>query len=138
MLLLKKFKNLSGMQLIAVGFLLLILSGTLLLALPISSRTGEWTSPMVAFFTATSASCVTGLILVDTYTHWSFFGQLVLLLLIQVGGLGFISIGSAVAIILRRKIGLKQRGWIRESFNVLGYRRCRPPHEAGYEGYLSD
>lgn len=119
MLLLKKFKNLSGMQLIAVGFFLLILTGTLLLALPISSRTGEWTSPMVALFTATSASCVTGLILVDTYTHWSFFGQLVLLLLIQVGGLGFISIGSAVAIILRRKISLKQRGWIRESFNVL-------------------
>lgn len=119
MILLKKFKNLSGMQLIAVGFFLLILAGTLLLMLPFSSRTGEWTSPVVALFTATSASCVTGLILVDTYTHWSFFGQLVLLLLIQIGGLGFISIGSAVAIILRRKISLKQRGWIRESFNVL-------------------
>lgn len=119
MILLKKFKNLSGMQLIAVGFFLLILAGTLLLMLPVSSRTGEWTSPVVALFTATSASCVTGLILVDTYTHWSFFGQLVLLLLIQIGGLGFISIGSAVAIILRRKISLKQRGWIRESFNVL-------------------
>lgn len=119
MLLLKKFKNLSGMQLIAVGFFLLILAGTLLLILPVSSRTGEWTSPVIALFTATSASCVTGLILVDTYTHWSFFGQLVLLTLIQIGGLGFISIGSAVAIILRRKISLKQRGWIRESFNVL-------------------
>lgn len=119
MLLLKKFKNLSGMQLIAVGFFLLILAGTLLLMLPFSSRTGEWTSPVVALFTATSASCVTGLILVDTYTHWSLFGQLVLLLLIQIGGLGFISIGSAVAVILRRKISLKQRGWIRESFNVL-------------------
>ena len=78
MLLLKKFKNLSGMQLIAVGFFLLILAGTLLLMLPVSSRTGEWTSPVIALFTATSASCVTGLILVDTYTHWSFFGQLVL------------------------------------------------------------
>lgn len=107
------------MQLIAVGFFLLILFGTLLLMLPVSSRTGEWTPPIIALFTATSASCVTGLILVDTYTHWSFFGQLVLLFLIQIGGLGFISIGSAVAIILRRKISLKQRGWIRESFNVL-------------------
>lgn len=84
-----------------------------------SSRTGEFTPFITALFTATSATCVTGLILVDTYTHWSFFGQLVLLLLIQIGGLGFITIGTAVSLVLRRKIGLKERGWIKESFNVL-------------------
>lgn len=115
----KKFKNLSGMQLIALGFFLLIMCGALLLMLPISSRDGTWTPFMTALFTATSASCVTGLILVDTYTHWSTFGQIVLICLIQIGGLGFITIGTAVSLILRRKIGLKQRGWIKESFNVL-------------------
>lgn len=119
MVLQNKIKNLSGMQLIAVGFFLLILLGTLLLMLPCSSKTGTVTPFPIALFTATSASCVTGLILVDTYTHWSLFGQLVLLTLIQIGGLGFITVGTAVSLILRRKIGLKQRGWIRESFNVL-------------------
>lgn len=118
-MLLKKFKNLSGMQLIAFGFFFLIMTGTFLLMLPISSRNGTFTPFMTALFTATSASCVTGLILVDTFTHWSFFGQLVLLLLIQIGGLGFITIGTAVSLILRKKIGLKERGWIKESFNVL-------------------
>lgn len=107
------------MQLIALGFFLLIMCGALLLMLPISSRDGTWTPFMTALFTATSASCVTGLILVDTYTHWSTFGQIVLICLIQIGGLGFITIGTAVSLILRRKIGLKQRGWIKESFNIL-------------------
>lgn len=112
-------KKLSGMQLIALGFFLLIMAGTLLLMLPAASRSGEGAPFMTAFFTATSASCVTGLILADTYTQWSLFGQIVLLALIQIGGLGFITIGTAVSLILRRKIGLKERGWIRESFNVL-------------------
>lgn len=107
------------MQLIAVGFLILILAGATLLTLPISSRTGEWTSFLTSLFTATSATCVTGLIRVDTYTHWSLFGQIVIISLIQIGGLGFITIGTAVSLALRRKIGLKQRGWIKESFNVL-------------------
>lgn len=118
-MLLKKWKNLSGMQLIAIGFFLLILLGTLLLMLPISSRAGTVTPFSTAMFTATSASCVTGLILADTYTQWSIFGQLILLFLIQIGGLGFITIGTAVSLVLRRKIGLKERGWIKESFNVL-------------------
>lgn len=118
-MLIKKLKNLSGTQLLAVGFFLLIMCGALLLMLPISSRAGTWTPFMTALFTATSASCVTGLILVDTYTHWSTFGQIVIISLIQIGGLGFITIGTAVAMLLRRKIGLKERGWIKESFNVL-------------------
>lgn len=116
---LKKLKNLSGMQLIALGFALLILGGALLLMLPVSSRDGSATPFLTALFTATSAGCVTGLIVVDTYTHWSLFGQLVILLMIQIGGLGFITVGTAVSMLLGKKIGLKQRGWIRESFNVL-------------------
>ena len=115
----KKLKNLSGMQLIAIGFFILILLGTLLLMMPFSSRSREMTPFLTALFTATSASCVTGLVVVDTYTHWSLAGQLILLCLIQIGGLGFITVGTAVSLILRKKIGLKQRGWIRESFNVL-------------------
>lgn len=118
-MLLQKIKRLSGMQLIAIGFFLLIMAGAFLLMLPISSRTGEFTPFVTALFTATSASCVTGLILVDTYTHWSVFGQIILLVLIQIGGLGFITLGTAVSLILRKKIGLKERGWIKESFNVL-------------------
>lgn len=116
---LKHFKNLSGLQMIAVGFLSLILCGTLLLLLPISTKTGETTTFMTALFTATSATCVTGLILEDTFTHWTVFGQLVLLTLIQIGGLGFITFGTAISMVLRKKIGLKERGLIKESFNVL-------------------
>lgn len=118
-MLLQKFKHLSGMQLIALGFFLLIMTGALLLMLPISSRTGEVTPFLATLFTATSATCVTGLIVYDTYTHWSLFGQLVIITLIQIGGLGFITIGTAVSLILRKRISLKQRGWIKESFNVL-------------------
>lgn len=112
-------KRMSGTQMIALGFLLLIFIGTILLMLPISSRNGEWTPFMTALFTSTSATCVTGLILVDTFTHWSIFGQLVLLVLIQIGGLGFITIGITVSLMLRKKIGLKQRGLIKESLNTL-------------------
>lgn len=118
-MLLRKFKHLSGMQLIALSFFLLIMTGALLLMLPISSRTGEVTPFLSTLFTATSATCVTGLIVYDTYTHWSLFGQLVIITLIQIGGLGFITIGTAVSLILRKRISLKQRGWIKESFNVL-------------------
>ena len=112
-------KRMSGTQMIALGFLLLIFIGTILLMLPVSSRNGEWTPFITALFTSTSATCVTGLVLVDTFTHWSIFGQLVLLVLIQIGGLGFITIGITVSLMLRKKIGLKQRGLIKESLNTL-------------------
>ena len=112
-------KRMSGTQMIALGFLLLIFIGAILLMLPVSSRNGEWTPFITALFTSTSATCVTGLILVDTFTHWSIFGQLVLLVLIQIGGLGFITIGITVSLMLRKKIGLKQRGLIKESLNTL-------------------
>ncbi len=118
----KLTKRLSGMQLIAVGFFIIILIGTLLLMLPVSSRSGEYTPFMTALFTATSASCVTGLIVVDTFSHWSLFGQLVILTMIQIGGLGFITIGVTVSMLLRKKIGLAQRGLIRESLNIIELR----------------
>ena len=112
-------KRLSGMQLIAGGFCIIIFIGAFLLMLPFATKSGEHTSFLTALFTSASATCVTGLIVADTFTHWTIFGQVVLLFLIQIGGLGFITIGTAVSLVLRRKIGLKQRGWIRESFNVL-------------------
>lgn len=111
--------HLTQTQFIAYGFMGIILTGTLLLMLPISSRTGQVTPFLNCLFTATSASCVTGLIVYDTWTHWSLFGQLVLLTMIQIGGLGFVTIGVFLSMVLRRKIGLKERGLMQESANSL-------------------
>lgn len=112
-------KRLSRTQTIALGFFIIICVGTLLLMLPISARSGAWTGWHDALFTATSATCVTGLVVVDTYQHWSVFGQMVILCLIQIGGLGFITMGMFFSIFLRRKIGLKERNLIQESVNGL-------------------
>lgn len=111
--------HLTQTQFIAYGFIGIILTGALLLMLPISSRTGEVGNFIDCLFTATSASCVTGLVVYDTWTHWSLFGQIVILILIQIGGLGFITIGVFLSIVLRRKIGLKERGLMQESVNTL-------------------
>lgn len=115
----KPRRYLSQVQFIALGFFIMIMLGAFLLMTPWASRTGEGTPFLSALFTATSASCVTGLVVVDTSTHWSLFGQMVVLALIQVGGLGFISIGVFFSIVLRRKIGLRERGLIMESTNSL-------------------
>lgn len=115
-------KRLSGMQLIASGFFIIILIGTLLLMLPWATKSGESTSFFTALFTATSATCVTGLIVADTFCHWTLFGQIVLLCLIQIGGLGFITLGITVSILLRKRIGLKERGLLQESFNIIELR----------------
>ncbi len=115
----KPRKYLSQVQFIALGFLIMIMLGTVLLMTPAASRTGEATPFLSALFTATSASCVTGLVVADTSTHWSLFGQLVIITLIQIGGLGFITVGVFFSIILRRKIGLRERGLIMESTNSL-------------------
>lgn len=112
-------KKMTQTQMIAAGYICIILTGSLLLMLPFSSRTNEMTPFLDALFTATSASCVTGLVVVDTWTHWSFFGQFVILLLIQVGGMGFMTLGVYVAILLRRRIGLRVRGVLQESINNL-------------------
>ena len=90
-------------------FLLVILIGSILLGLPIASRSGKSCGGMTAVFTATSATCVTGLSLVDTYSQWSAFGQVVLLCLIQIGGLGYMAFVSVFYFLLRRRIGLRER-----------------------------
>lgn len=112
-------RRLSKVQTIALGFFLIIVAGTLLLMLPIASRDGHSTGFLQALFTATSSTCVTGLVVVDTYTNWTLFGQVVILALIQIGGLGFITIGMFFSIFLKRKIGLKERNLIQESVNTL-------------------
>ena len=107
------------MQIIALGFFLIILLGSLLLMLPISSKAGTWTDFLSCLFTATSATCVTGLVVVDTFSHWTVFGQVVILLLIQIGGLGFMSMGVLFSLMIHRKIGLRERGLLSESVNAI-------------------
>ena len=105
----RRGKPMGATKLIAVIFAVIILCGTGLLMLPQASRDGRSCSFLNALFTATSATCVTGLTPFDTYTQWSTFGQWVLLGLIEIGGLGFMSAATLVIFILRKKIGLKQR-----------------------------
>lgn len=115
-----KMRNrLTRTQWIAVGFLIIILCGTGLLMLPVSSRGAGGTDFLSSLFTATSATCVTGLVVVDTYQHWSLFGQLVILLLIQIGGLGFVTIGVTILLLMGRRIGLADRGLLKDSVNTL-------------------
>lgn len=111
--------RISQRQFIAYGFFCIIILGTFLLKLPISSRDGQSENLLNCLFTATSASCVTGLVVTDTWTQWSLFGQLVILTMIQIGGLGFITVGVYIAVVLRRKIGLKERWLLQESVNTL-------------------
>lgn len=113
------FRKMSRLQTIAVGFFVIIMIGTVLLMMPFSSRNSEVTSFLTCLFTSASATCVTGLSVVDTFSHWSFIGQLIMLILIQIGGLGFVTFGVGVSLILNKRIGLKQRGLIRESVNVI-------------------
>ncbi len=95
----------SPTQWIALGFILIILAGALLLSLPAASREGRL--PLLdALFTATSATCVTGLVLHDTYTQFSLFGQIVILSLIQIGGLGFMTVATLFLMMAGRRIGL--------------------------------
>ena len=114
-----KKKKLTAWQFLTLGYLIIIVAGALLLTLPISSKSGEWTSFLDALFTATSATCVTGLVVVDTFLHWSLFGQLVVLALIQVGGLGFMTVLTLVMVLMRRNVGLYQRQLIMQSAGNL-------------------
>ncbi|WP_318655503.1 TrkH family potassium uptake protein [Leptolyngbya sp. KIOST-1] len=102
---------------ICLGFLVLISVGTLLLLLPFATASGEWNDPLVAFFTATSAVCVTGLIVVDTGSYFSAFGQAVILLLIQVGGLGYMTANTFLVLLLGRRLGLRERLAIQKSMD---------------------
>ena len=109
----------SKVQIIALSFLGIIVAGTLLLLLPFATREGESTTLLDAAFTALSATCVTGLIVHDTFRHWTLFGQLVILVMIQLGGLGLMAFSVTFSLLLRRRIGLKERGILQESVNTL-------------------
>jgi len=114
----KTGKKLLPTQIIAISFALVILAGAVLLCLPIASRNGQSLGFRTSLFTATSATCVTGLILGDTWTLFSGFGQAVIITLIEIGGLGFMSVASLVIFMLRRKIGLRQRLVIAQALSV--------------------
>ena len=104
-----KTKAISPTKIIALAFAVIILAGTALLWLPAASRSGISCGFRPALFTATSATCVTGLVLRDTWTQWSGFGQVVILVLVEIGGLGFMSAASLVIFMTRRKVGLRER-----------------------------
>ena len=114
----KRPRSLSAMKIIAVSFAGIILLGAVLLNLPAASRSGLSCGFLPALFTATSATCVTGLSLYDTYTQWSGFGQTVIICLIQIGGLGFMSAATLFVFLLRKRIGLKQRLVMAQALSV--------------------
>lgn len=110
-------KKIPSIRIIAFGYMLFVLTGALLLTLPFASRSGESVGFINALFTATSSSCVTGLVVMDTATSWSLFGQIVIICLIQVGGLGFMTIATLFSMALKRRIGLRARMTMVESIN---------------------
>lgn len=111
--------KLKNTQLIAVSFLAVILLGTLLLCLPFSSAAGKWTNPVDALFTATTATCVTGLVVQTTATYWSTFGHAVILVLIQIGGIGFMSLLTMISFFIKRQVSLHERRLIFQSTGAL-------------------
>ncbi len=111
--------RLTPAQVLVLGFAGVIFMGALLLTLPVASQSGKATPFIDALFTATSAVCVTGLVVVDTGTHWSVFGQVVILLLIQIGGLGFMTMATLFALMLGKRINLRERLLIQEALNQL-------------------
>ena len=113
----KKF-SLSTTQIILLSFLLAILLGSFILALPISSATGNAVPYVDALFTATTATCVTGLVTVPTFSAWSIFGQIVILLLIQIGGLGVITVVTGFMLALNKKMGIGSRLLVQDAFNL--------------------
>lgn len=110
--------SLSTTHIILLSFLLVILIGAVLLCLPISAANGKPTSFLDALFTATTSTCVTGLVVMPTVSSWSVFGQIVILILIQVGGLGVITIMSGVMILLHKKMGIGDRLLLQDAFNL--------------------
>ena len=101
-----------------LSFLIAILIGAVLLSLPISSADGKPTSFLDALFTATTSTCVTGLVVTPTVSSWSVFGQIIILILIQIGGLGVITIMSGLMILLHKKMGIGDRLFLQDAFNL--------------------
>lgn len=114
----RKVKEFTTTRIIAVGFFATIILGTLLLMLPISAASGKSTNVIDSMFTATTSVCVTGLVTVPTYSHWSLFGQIIIALLAQVGGLGIITFTMMFMVALGKRIGLKQRLLIQDAYNL--------------------
>ncbi len=111
-------RKISSTAVFSIGFLALILIGTVLLTLPVSSANGTFTNPLDAAFTAVSATCVTGLTTVDTATSWSTFGHTVIIILIQIGGLGFMTVAMLLSLIIRRNITPSERRLAAMSYNL--------------------
>lgn len=111
-------RKLSSAQIILFGFALVILVGALLLMLPVSGKAGAVTPFLDCLFTSASAVCVTGLVVYDTATHWSYFGQAVILILIQIGGMGVITVAAAITMASGRKISLMQRSTMRDAISA--------------------
>lgn len=114
----KKVFRLTTTQIIMLSFLGMILLGSLLLALPVSSADGVAVPYLDALFTATTATCVTGLVTLPTFSTWSIFGQVVILVLIQVGGLGVITVISACMLLLQKRVGIGERLLLQDAFNL--------------------
>lgn len=114
----KPHRHIRSFQVIILGFALLILAGSLILMLPWATRDGRGASFADALFTATSAACVTGLVVQDTATYWSGFGQAVILLLIQIGGMGVVTVAVFITSLSGRKIGLMQRSTMQDSISA--------------------
>ena len=119
-----KPRGYSPTQIICVSFVIVIALGTLLLSLPIASRYGRM-RVIDAMFTATSATCVTGLVVRDTWTQFTAFGQAVILVLIQVGGLGLVTLTSFFALAMRRRMGFRDLRVLGESVSADGYAQAK-------------
>ena len=113
-----KRRVLSSSQIIPIGFLLLIAIGTVLLMLPFATATGTPASLLTALFTSTTSVCVTGLVVVDTFSYWSGFGKAVILLLIQAGGLGIVAVSSSLFLLLRKSFTIRNRAILRDAFDL--------------------
>ncbi len=113
-----KLTRISSIRLIPLSFMGAILIGALLLVLPISSASGQWTDFITALFTATTSICVTGLVVVDTFSYWSTFGHIVILFLIQIGGFGIIAVISMILLLSQKKFSLSGRKMLQDALNL--------------------
>ena len=111
-------KYFTSARVILFGFIIMIFLGAAVLSLPISSRTGEWTPFIDTLFTATSASCVTGLVVYDTATHWSVIGKIIIIAMIQCGGLGVVTMLTIFSRVTGKKIGLRDRATLQSALST--------------------
>ncbi len=116
----KKAKSLSPARTLALGFLIIIVTGALLLFLPVSSKSGTFTDIVTCIFTSASASCVIGMTVVDTFSHWSIFGQTVIMLLIQIGGIGFITLVTFFNVAIGKKLGFTKAAVVTGDLTMTG------------------